>query len=624
MEGLATSATGAARGYRAIALGGKEGASVTTRAQGILEVRSNEPLGDYPARLTDRLAYWAAHAPERTLVAARNPHGTWTEVSYRTMLERVRSIAGALAGRRLSAEHPIMILSGNDIDHLTLTLAAMWAGIPAAPVSPAYSLVSQDHSKLRHLVELMTPGMVFAAGPEYHRAIEAAVPPGVEIVLSQGALADRLNTRFENLCAGSPQAGDAAHAGVTADTIAKFLFTSGSTKSPKAVPNTHRMLCSNQQMILQTMPFLGKEPPLLVDWLPWNHTFGGNHNVGLVIYNGGTLYIDEGKPVPAQFGRTIANLREIAPTVYFNVPKGWEDLTLAMQGDPVLRSNLFSRVRLFFYAGAGLSQPVWDRLDALAKQTIGQKVRMITGLGMTETAPSAMFTTGERARAGHVGLPCPGCETKLVPIEGKLEVRFRGPHVMPGYWRALGQNAEAFDEEGYYRTGDALLPIDAAHPENGFLFDGRIAEDFKLSTGTFVSVGPLRAKIIAAGAPYVQDVVLAGLNRDTVAALLFPQPEALRRLAGGSAQTSLADAAGTPAVRRFFQELINGLYQDATGSAARISHALIATEPASLDRGEVTDKGSLNQRVVLRERAALFDALYDGQLAEAILPGIRR
>ncbi len=613
-------ATGSGHSYRRLDLGGRLGAEFNRRADGTLEVRSREPLGPYAARLTDRLAHWAAVAPQRTLVAMRGEGGAWRRVTYGAMFEQIRAIAGALVVRGLSAERPLMLLSGNDIEHLTLTLAAMWAGVPAAPVSPAYSLVSKDFGKLRHIVELITPGLVFAAGPEYNRAIETIVPASTEVVLGAGSLAGRPTTRLESLLQGSKSAGDAAHAAVTADTIAKFLFTSGSTKLPKAVPNTHRMLCSNQQMLLQTLPFLADEPPVLVDWLPWNHTFGGNHNLGLVIYNGGTIHVDEGKPVAALFGRTLQNLREIAPTIYFNVPKGWEDLALALESEPALCEKLFSRVRMFFYAGAGLSQPVWDRLDALAVRTIGERVRMLTSLGMTETAPAALFTTHDDVRSGHVGLPCPGCETKLVPLEGKLEVRFRGPHVMPGYWRAEGENALAFDAEGYYRTGDALVPVDPDRLELGFIFDGRLAEDFKLSSGTFVSVGPLRGRIIALGAPYIQDVVLAGLNRDSVAALLFPQGEAIRQLAGLPASATLAEVAGAAAVRQMLQDLIERLYREGSGSASRITHALLATEPPSLDLGEVTDKGSLNQRVVLRERAKEIDALYAGQLPLAIRP----
>jgi len=356
---------------------------------------------------------------------------------------------------------------------------------------------------------------VFASGPAYARAIAAVVPADTHVVLTEGRLERRSTTPFAELLATPPgPAVDTAQGATGPHTVVKLLFTSGSTKQPKAVVNTHRMMCSNQQMALQTMAFLGDEPPVLVDWLPWNHTFGGNQNIGLCLYNGGTLYIDEGKPTPQGMAQTLANLREIAPTVYFNVPKGFEELSLAMEADELLRRTLYSRVQAFMFAGAGLSQAVWDRLDRLGEQTVGERIPVLTGLGMTETAPSCTFAVTRHVRSGHIGLPCPGVEVKLVPVDGKTEVRFRGPNVMPGYWRAPEETAAAFDEEGYYRTGDAVKFVDPADPQRGLLFDGRIAEDFKLSSGTFVSVGPLRARVIAAGDPLVQDAVVAGLNRD--------------------------------------------------------------------------------------------------------------
>src|SRR5439155_5455876 len=346
-------------------------------------------------------------------------------------------------------------------------------------------------------------GLVFASsGPAYARAIGAAVPGDSAVVLTHGRLEGRASTSFAELL--STDAGpevDAAHAKVGPDSIAKFLFTSGSTKLPKGVINTQRMLCSNQQMILQCFPTLGEEPPVLVDWLPWNHTFGGNHNVGITLYNGGTLYIDDGKPTPAGMAETLRNLREIAPTLYFNVPKGFEEIANALETDAKLRETLLSRVKMFFFSGAGLSQPVWDKLERVAEAHCGERIRMLTGLGMTETSPFAICANAHQVKSGHIGLPAPGVELKLVPEGDKVEVRYRGPNVTPGYWRAPEQTREAFDEEGFYRSGDAVKPMEPSDPERGLAFDGRTAEDFKLSTGTFVSVGPLRAKVIAAGDP---------------------------------------------------------------------------------------------------------------------------
>ncbi|MBX3614419.1 MAG: feruloyl-CoA synthase [Burkholderiaceae bacterium] len=581
-------------------------------ADGIERLRSTVALGPYPDRLTDRLEHWARLAPDRTLVARRERGGHWRRIGYAQMLERARAIGQALVERGLGPERPVAILSGNDLEHLSLALGAMWAGVPYAPVSPAYSLLSQDHGKLRHVLNSITPGLLFASGPEYAKAIRAVADPDIELVMTDGRVEGRAVTPFDALLGTAPGAAvDAAHAQVGPDTIAKFLFTSGSTRVPKGVINTHRMLCSNQQMLCQAMAFLADEPPVLVDWLPWNHTFGGNHNTGITIYNGGTLYIDDGKPTAQGIGETLRNLREISPTVYFNVPKGFEEIVAAMRSDDVLRQSLFARVKAFMFAGAGLSQPVWDELDRIAEQTIGERVPMITGLGMTETAPSCTFAlrAGD-VRSGHIGLPCPGVEVKLVPAGGKTEIRFRGPNVMPGYWRLPEATAHAFDEEGFYRTGDAVKWIDPADPRKGLMFDGRIAEDFKLSTGTFVSVGPLRARIIAAGAPCVQDAVITGIDRDDVGMLVFPRLDECRKLAAIGDDVGADEVLRHPVVRAHFQSLVDRMWREGTGSASRVARAHVMSVPPSIDRDEVTDKGSINQQAVLRQRAALVEALY--------------
>jgi feruloyl-CoA synthase len=403
------------------------------------------------------------------------------------------------------------------------------------------------------------------------------------------------------------------------DTITKFLFTSGSTKLPKAVVNTHRMWCANQQQMRQSMPVLTEQPPVLVDWLPWNHTFGGNHNVGLVLYNGGSLYIDDGKPTPALMQETLRNLREVAPTVYFNVPTGFEAIAHAMKQDAQLRRNLLSRVRMFFYAGAALAQPVWDLLHEVQESECGERIVMGTGLGMTESSPFGLFITNPAVKSGHVGLPCPGMELKLVPIDGKTEVRYKGPNITPGYWRAPDATAEAFDEEGFFRTGDAVLWIDDGNHHLGLRFDGRIAEDFKLATGTFVSVGPLRARIIAAGAPYVQDAVVTGLNCSEVGALLIPSPK-IRQLAGLPDQAPLQKVLESAPVQAHFQKVVNELAAQSTGSASRVARLHLLHEPPSIDKGEVTDKGSINQRAVLQHRDALVQAFHGDQLPFTLKP----
>ncbi|MES3001964.1 MAG: feruloyl-CoA synthase [Pseudomonadota bacterium] len=595
-------------------------------ANGVRYMRAEQDLGERASRMTDRLVHWASSAPDRTFMARRLKNadgstGDWRHVSYSEALASARNIGQALLDRGLDAQRPVAILSENSLEHALLALGCVYAGIPYCPVSPAYSTVSQDYDKLRHVLKTLTPGLVFAAdGARYARAIAATVGADVEVVLANGALPDRETTPFSALLATTPTpAVDAAMERTGADTITKFLFTSGSTKLPKAVINTHGMWCANQQQMRESMPVLAEDPPVLVDWLPWNHTFGGNHNVGLTIYNGGTLYIDDGKPVPALIGETLRNLREIAPTVYFNVPTGFEAIANAMKADDALRRNLLSRVRMFFYAGAALAQPVWDALHEAQEREIGERIVMGTGLGMTESSPFAIFITNPNVKAGYLGVPAPGLELKLVPVEGKTEVRYKGPNITPGYWRNDEATRESFDDEGFFCTGDAVLWIDEADVHQGLKFDGRIAEDFKLATGTFVSVGPLRAKIIAAGAPYVQDAVITGINLGEVGALIFPTP-AVRKLAGLPDDASLKQVLESAPVQAHFQKVLDGLAATSTGSASRVARMHLMQEPASIDKGEVTDKGSINQRAVLQQREAVVNALHGGTLPFTLQP----
>jgi feruloyl-CoA synthase len=549
--------------------------SVERRGDGTMVVRSPHPLGPYPRCLTDRLVHWAGVAPERRFIAQRDELGAWRALTYAQTLARVRAIAQTLLDRKLSAERPLAILSDNDIEHALLALAAMHVGVPYVPVSSAYSLVSSDHAKLRHVMSLVTPGLVFASDEKkFARAVEAAIPSATEVIFK--------------LDAGAPSAAvDEAHARVGPDTIAKLLLTSGSTGQPKAVVNTQRMLCANQQMLVQALPSLREPAPILVDWLPWNHTAGGNHNFGLVLYNGGTLYIDDGKPVPGLIERTLRNLREVAPTVYFNVPRGYEVLLPYLREDATLRNHFFSRLGLLHYAAAVLPQPTWKAYEELAIKSRGEPVRWVTGYGSTEMAPLVMCTRDGAARAGTVGLPVDGVEMKLVPEGDKLEARFRGPSITPGYWREHDLTRAAFDEEGFYRTGDAMRLADAADPRLGFEFDGRTAEDFKLTT----------ARINSTGSPYIQDAVITGHNRGEIGALIFPNAEACRAL-------------DSTARRHVFQDVLNRLAKGSTGSSTRIARALVLDEPPSLDAGEITDKGSINQRAVLRARAVLVEELY--------------
>jgi len=546
------------------------------RADGCVLLRSPHPLGPYPRKLTERLDFWAEEVPERVFLAQRDGAG-WRTLTYRETRERARRVGQYLLGKNLSAERPLFVLSGNDLEHALLALGALYAGVPYTPVAPAYSLVSSDFGKLRSIFELMTPGLVFASDRNtFRKAIDAAVPRDVEVL-------------FELKELPVTPALEAAHAKVGPDTIAKFLFTSGSTGTPKAVINTHRMWCSNQKITATMFAFFQDEPPVLVEWAPWHHTAAGNKGFGMALYNGGSYYIDEGKPLPGAIETTVRNLREIAPTWYFNVPKGFEALLPYLKEDAVLRKNFFSRLKVLWFAGAALPQNVFDGYNELAYRSCGEAIPFLTGFGATETAPHAMGRMWQTDDVSNMGLPPPGVEAKLVPIEGKLEMRVKGPGITPGYWRRPELTAKAFDEEGYYRLGDSFVFADPDDPAKGLLFRGRIAEDFKLTSGTFVHVGPLRARLLEHFAPLARDVVITGEGRGEIGALIFP-----------AGATTLAA----------FRERLTSFAAQSTGSSNRITRAMVLEEPPSLDAGEMTDKGSINQRAVLARRAALVEELY--------------
>ena len=562
------------------------------RDDGTLYVRSPRPLGSYPGKLTERLEYWAVQAGGRTFLAQRDPSGGWRTITYAETLNRVRSIAQSLLDRNLDATTPVAILSGNSIEHALMALGCMYAGVLYAPLAPAYSLASSELTTLRYLWQSLNPALVFAAeGTVFEKPLSGFLDSRTEFVAVSKPEILRA-TPFAEVAAASPGAGvDEAHAKVRPDTIAKVLFTSGSTGTPKGVITTQRMLCSNQEMLRTVMAFLTDEPPVLCDWLPWNHVFGGSHNFGIALYNGGTLYIDEGKPTPAGLSTTLKNLREIATTAYFNVPRGYEMILPALREDAGFRRHFFSRLKILFYAAAGLNQRVWDELQDLAVEACGEEILMMTGLGATESSPFALSTGLEGAAAGRVGLPVPGVELKIVPVETKFEARLRGPNITPGFWRNPGLTAASFDDEGFYKLGDALLFADPDRPLEGFCFDGRLAEDFKLSTGTWVSVGPLRTRLLTFLLGVAHEVVIAGPDRDFVTALIFPHP--------GASKDKL-------------HELLVAFAKQSTGTSTRVQRALVLERPPSMDQGELTEKGSINQKAVLRNRAALVEELYSG------------
>lgn len=557
---------------------------VERRPDGTLLLRSPTALGAHARCVTEWLVDWAAKAPARVFIGERDGAG-WRTMTYRDTLEAARAIGQGLLERGLAAERPLAILSDNSVDHALLALGAQHVGVPIAPISPAYSLMSKDFAKLKYIFELLRPALVWTADPEKFAPALAAV----------GASATSLGA----LRAAAPGAQvDAAHAQVGPDTVAKILFTSGSTGQPKGVINTHRMLTANQQMLAQGWPFVEARPPVIVDWLPWNHTFGGNHDFNLVLRNGGTLYVDGGKPMPGLIETTAKNLAEIAPTMYFNVPRGFDLLLPFLEQDAALRKNFFRDLDMVFYAGAALPQNLWARLEKLAVEEKGGKLAMLSAWGSTETSPLAAQVHFHIPAAGVIGLPVAGCTLKLVPAAGKLEVRVKGPNVTPGYYQRDDLSRAAFDDEGYYCIGDAMRLADAADPTQGIMFDGRVAEDFKLSSGTWVSVGSVRVRLIAACNPIVQDAVITGHDRDEIGALVFLSPA--------------AQGMAPEAIREKLAAGLGALAAEGGGSSTRPARLLVMREPPSIDANEITDKGYINQRAVLEKRAALVGTLYAG------------
>jgi len=549
---------------------------VERRADGTILLRSPQKLGSYARCVTQWLSDWSDRAPDRVFLAERTPAGAWRKISYREAYGAVRRIGQALLDRGLGADRPVALLSDNSIDHALLTLGALHVGVPAAPISPAYSLMSKDFGKLKAIFELLRPGLVWTADPaKFADALAAVNATPVKLAelleVNPGSTMEREFSK------------------ITSRTVAKILFTSGSTGQPKGVVNTHGMLCANQQMLAQAWPFVEDRPPVVVDWLPWNHTFGGNHNFNLVLRNGGTLYIDGGKPAPGLVETTVRNLKEVAPTMYFNVPRGYDLLLPFLEQDAELRQNFFRDLQVIFYAAAALPQNLWDRLKMLAPD-----VAMLSAWGSTETSPLATSVHFRMQQPGVIGLPVAGCDLKLVPSAGKLEVRVRGPNVTPGYYRNPELTSAAFDEEGFYRIGDAVKFASPSDASRGIVFDGRVAEDFKLATGTWVHVGAVRVRLIAAGDPIIQDAVITGHDRNEVGALLFLSPAA----------KELPDAE----IRRRLRAALLSMKDGA--SSTHPARLLVMTEPPSIDANEITDKGYVNQRAVLERRAALVEKLY--------------
>ncbi|MDC0747689.1 feruloyl-CoA synthase [Polyangium mundeleinium] len=586
---------------------------VTNLPGGGMILRSPRPLPAYPRHLGELLYAWADHAPDRVFLAEREASGGVRRVTYAEAAAVVASIGEALARRDLSAARPVVILSENGIDHALLALGAMVVGVPVCPVSPAYALLSRDFEKLRYILGLVKPGLVYARDEgRFGRAFGALDLGGAEIVVTEGPSSA---TRFDELCRELPgeRAGRAMER-VGPDTVAKILFTSGSTGEPKGVINTHRMLCSNQQAIVEVWPFLRRRPPVVVDWLPWSHTFGGNHNFNMVLFHGGTLFIDEGRPMPEHVEKTVRNLREVEPTLYFNVPRGFDAILPYLENDAGLRDHFFKELDLLFYAAAALPQSTWKRLEEVSQRARGERVTMVSAWGSTETAPMVTTVHFPIDRAGVIGLPAPGCELKMVPNGSKLEMRVRGPNVTPGYFGRDDLTRAAFDEEGFYKIGDAGKLADPGDPAKGVVFDGRVAEDFKLTSATWVHVGQVRITAIAAAAPVIQDAVVAGHDRDEIGLLVFPSLVGCRSLCPGAEGEPLDSLVQRPEVLSHLTAGLGAYNEAHPGSSTRITRVMFLIEPPSIDAGEITDKGYINQRAVLTRRADQVAALYrDGE-----------
>jgi feruloyl-CoA synthase len=601
----------------------KRDIAVERRPDGVIVLKSRIPLKPYEKHIPASLAKWAAERPDRIWLAQRTgADRRWRKLSYGEAKRTVDALTQGILDLKLEPGRAVAILSGNSIEHALMTQAAMQARVPVAPVSPAYSLMSQDHVKLKYLFDLIKPALVMVQdGPTFEKALKALDLTGVTVVHVTRPCEGIASIAFSDLAA-TPVTKDveASIAAITPDTVGKLLFTSGSTGMPKAVINTQAMMCANAAMMMQVRPRDPNAPQATyLDWMPWNHTMGGNALFNPVLTEGGTLYIDDGRPMPGLIEETLRNLHEISPTYYANVPAGYAALAAAMEKDGALCRSFFKNLGLMAYGGARLPDDLYERMQALAVRATGERIVFYTGWGSTETAPTSTGTYWDTERVGLIGLPFPGVELKMVPVGPKYELRLRGINVTPGYYRQPELTKAAFDEEGFYCIGDAGVFVDPNDPVQGLIFSGRVVEDFKLMTGTFVQVGPLRTDAIAAATPVVQDALVAGQDRPFVGLLAWPNLHACRQIVG-DAEASYEDVVRHPEVLACLKRGLQAHNASSEGaSSMRIARAILMTEPASIDGNELTDKGYINQRAGLDRRAALVERLYADHPGEDVI-----
>jgi feruloyl-CoA synthase len=601
----------------------KRDIAVDRRADGTVVLKSRIPLQTYEKHIPASLAKWAKQAPERIWLAQRGgPDRQWRKVSYGEAKRTVDALTQGLLDLGIAEGRPVAILSGNSIEHALMTQAAMQARLPAAPVSPAYSLMSQDYAKLKYLFGLIKPAVVMVQDcPAFEKALKALDLTGVTVIHVARQTEGIKSIAYADLAA-TPVTDDVegSIAKITPDTTGKLLFTSGSTGMPKAVINTQAMMCAGAAMMMQARPRQPGAPvSTVLDWMPWNHTMGGNALFNPILVDGGMLYIDDGRPLPGQLEETIRNLREVSPTLYSNVPAGYAALAAAMEKDEALCRSFFKNLSMMSYGGARLPDDLYDRMQALAVKTTGERIVFYTGWGSTETAPTATGTYWNTERVGLIGLPFPGVELKMVPCGSKYELRLRGINVTPGYFGQPELTKKMFDEEGFYCIGDAGMFVDPDDPVAGIIFAGRVVEDFKLTTGTFVHVGSLRTDAIAAATPVVHDALVAGQDRPFIGLLAWPNLHACRQIVGNSDAT-FADVVRHPDVIACLKRGLEAHNKSVAGvSSMRVARAMLMAEPPSIDGNELTDKGYINQRAGLERRADLVERLYADRPDEDVI-----